>query len=580
MQRKLWLALAVAGSLLWGCGEPTREVCDDNIDNDEDGVGDCADIIDCSAEPTCNPERLCADGVDNDEDGTQDCQDTDCATDPSCAEFNCGDNIDNDGDTLVDCNDSDCDANALCQADPEDCNVVGDEDGDGDADCADTDCAADPDCQGPEVCTNDIDDNANGDVDCADADCAADLGCAIEAGNCADGIDNDGNTFTDCDDFDCDGDAACPAEICDNGISDDGDNFIDCADRDCDVAANCIALENCTDTQDNDGDGAIDCADGSCVGNAACVGVPENSDALCSDGVSNDGDNFTDCADRDCDVATNCIALESCTDGQDNDNDFATDCADGSCVNNVACNAGAVQIQQIQNGSITSGNVTINDVFVTGIRGAVGANMNIYVQEPNGQGNGNTYPEFSAIQIFITGPTTANFADLTGLAIGDCISIQGTITEFRNVITEIVTPTAFTKSANAANCGAVPVPLVIPSAGATFNDIASDTDNNTGNGDQISANSEKFEDVLVTVQNIKVTVLEANNNTDFRAIDNVIAGSGNLLVTNFLFAFTAPSVNQVFTSVTGIYTEFASAAGAEIPFDNFRLQPRSAADIQ
>jgi len=66
-------------------GGPLETICDDNVDNDEDGAIDCADS-DCADDPACDdpPETICDDNVDNDEDGAIDCADSDCAADPAC----------------------------------------------------------------------------------------------------------------------------------------------------------------------------------------------------------------------------------------------------------------------------------------------------------------------------------------------------------------------------------------------------------------------------------------------------------------------------------------------------------------
>ncbi len=62
----------------------------------------------------------CHDGVDNDGDGLLDCADTDCANDTICAcasggcSENCNDGIDNDLDGAVDCADTDCADASIC----------------------------------------------------------------------------------------------------------------------------------------------------------------------------------------------------------------------------------------------------------------------------------------------------------------------------------------------------------------------------------------------------------------------------------------------------------------------------------
>lgn len=65
--------------------QPEREtICDDGIDNDGDGLTDCADS-DCADHPACQPdgepentEERCSDWIDNDGDGSIDCEDYDC----------------------------------------------------------------------------------------------------------------------------------------------------------------------------------------------------------------------------------------------------------------------------------------------------------------------------------------------------------------------------------------------------------------------------------------------------------------------------------------------------------------------
>jgi hypothetical protein len=64
---------------------PSREeICDDRIDNDGDGLVDCADA-DCFDAPNCHAggseertNEACSDWIDNDGDGAVDCEDSDC----------------------------------------------------------------------------------------------------------------------------------------------------------------------------------------------------------------------------------------------------------------------------------------------------------------------------------------------------------------------------------------------------------------------------------------------------------------------------------------------------------------------
>ncbi|MCC6558019.1 MAG: hypothetical protein IT372_34160 [Polyangiaceae bacterium] len=90
--------LAILALILPSCGgdeavspqQPQQgapaEVCADALDNDGDGLPDCADP-DCYLEAACGEAAVevdCGDGVDDDGDGISDCADPDCAGDPAC----------------------------------------------------------------------------------------------------------------------------------------------------------------------------------------------------------------------------------------------------------------------------------------------------------------------------------------------------------------------------------------------------------------------------------------------------------------------------------------------------------------
>lgn len=99
--------------------EATDALCDDGIDNDDDGFTDCEDWS-CTRSPdvtVCGSEDTvgaCTDGVDNDGDGFIDCQDWDCSFNPLvlvCDELNdfmCSDGLDNDDNGFTDCDDFTC----------------------------------------------------------------------------------------------------------------------------------------------------------------------------------------------------------------------------------------------------------------------------------------------------------------------------------------------------------------------------------------------------------------------------------------------------------------------------------------
>jgi hypothetical protein len=110
-----------------GTAEASEVSCGDSRDNDCDGLVDCQDSScagqTCGTGKRCSQnvctclvdggvpqatEALCADGVDNDCDGLIDCADPNCAASCATAETNCLDNVDNDGDGKTDCADPDC----------------------------------------------------------------------------------------------------------------------------------------------------------------------------------------------------------------------------------------------------------------------------------------------------------------------------------------------------------------------------------------------------------------------------------------------------------------------------------------
>lgn|GEM_PF-1734978 len=102
------------------CGITSETYCSDGLDDDGDGLTDCADGS-CTADPACQvtptTEISCTNDVDDDEDSKTDCDDADCTGHPACVVItpeNCTDGSDNDGDFLTDCNDPDCNNDNAC----------------------------------------------------------------------------------------------------------------------------------------------------------------------------------------------------------------------------------------------------------------------------------------------------------------------------------------------------------------------------------------------------------------------------------------------------------------------------------
>jgi hypothetical protein len=333
---------------------PTAEVCNGK-DDDCDGLVDegfdfqtgrnncgrcdqaCTELQDCVAgQCVRRKETTCDNNLDDDSDGLVDCADPDCNSLPcgagcTCiggkkAETSCANDVDDEGDGLKDCADPDCDSRS-CGAG---CLCLEGKRGEGD--CLNTDMNGAP-----------VDDDGDGLANCADSDCtdkSCGDGCVCRGGVkaedlCDDNEDNDGDTKTDCADTDCT-EKVCGVgcvcrggvkaeSLCDDGLDNDADTKVDCADTDC---ANricgqgclCVNLTKkevvCYDNVDNDGDTRVDCADTDCS-NQECI--------LNADGT-------IETAAR-CDASTSSCKELSCNDGRDNDRDGRTDCQDSDCLN-------------------------------------------------------------------------------------------------------------------------------------------------------------------------------------------------------------------------------------------------------
>jgi glucose/arabinose dehydrogenase len=306
----------------------------------------------------------------------------------------CADGVDEDGDGLTDCADPDCAAAPVCATPPEQCDNGLDDDGDGHTDCADADCAGAAVCLPHETdCANGLDDDGDGLTDCADADCAGTAGCAptCPADDAFEPNDTSAAAYVlagsgslgaivcahDDDWYAVPAAAGCTVTldlhftnalgnlnlrlIGANGAqlggaygSGDGERISAVATTTglqrvhvygfqgasnvyvLDVLVTCPgAVEaDCANALDDDGDGLVDCADPDCVAGPVCVVPPEQ----CTNGVDDDGDGLTDCADPDCGTAPTCAPVESnCTDGVDNDGDGQTDCADLDCAGTAGC---------------------------------------------------------------------------------------------------------------------------------------------------------------------------------------------------------------------------------------------------
>jgi len=97
------------------------EICNDNFDNDNNGLADCADPA-CVQFQGCQQlllQEICNNGIDDDNNGLIDCADPVCVVDPQCnilpgANEICGNNIDDNANGLMDCADPACFGFAGC----------------------------------------------------------------------------------------------------------------------------------------------------------------------------------------------------------------------------------------------------------------------------------------------------------------------------------------------------------------------------------------------------------------------------------------------------------------------------------
>ena len=343
---------------------PIETDCGNGVDDDGDGVADCADS-DCAGEPSCQPRcssagEACAPG------GAECCDELTCSTlgDPAgiCApvvETNCDNGVDDDRDDLTDCDDEeDCGADSACRPSSEiNCDNNRDDDGDGLVDCDDPECFSDiGNCPGAGC-------SAEGEA-CGEGGrvCCEDLACPSLGGmdrvcvpttetSCSNGMDDDLDGSIDCaDGADCASDPSCQSTCSQQGTNCVPDSSPEacCAGLECvpTIAPNIgecgpppTTEERGLDERDDDHDGLTDCADPDCAANGFC-NPPTCTDqgSLC--GVDDDPSSCCpglDCAYR---IATfgACEPPETiCDDGLDQDGDGATDCADDNCSADPVC---------------------------------------------------------------------------------------------------------------------------------------------------------------------------------------------------------------------------------------------------
>jgi predicted extracellular nuclease len=197
-------------------------------------------------------------------------------------------------------------------------------------------------------------------------------------------------------------------------------------------------------------------------------------------------------------------------------------------------------IPDIQQDMVEEGTfVTIENVTASsGLTWSDGTDASFFVQDSVGG-------PFSGIQVFVS--DTAGFQ----IAPGDQVTLTGTYTEFGGEMSQIEVGDA--SAITVGSSGPAPTPeLVDPAMIATG-----------------GAMSEDYESVLVTVENVMVT----DENPDAPMEFGEFVVTGDLRVDDEFFAmadWTKPAVGQSYASITGLLV---------YGFDNFKLEPRDAADL-
>jgi len=165
----------------YNCEATGQEVCGDQLDNDCDGFYDedcgvCGDGIIAIGEECDDDNTYSGDGCS---DTCMIESNGGCTGEPSSCEI-CNDQIDNDGDGLTDCDDDKCIGNEACASVCGNGNLESGEacdNGDGNGYCPYT-CSLDCTLNSCEICDDQIDNDGDENTDCDDADCVEDEACA------------------------------------------------------------------------------------------------------------------------------------------------------------------------------------------------------------------------------------------------------------------------------------------------------------------------------------------------------------------------------------------------------------------
>ncbi|MBT9559466.1 MAG: hypothetical protein IV100_25780, partial [Myxococcales bacterium] len=352
------------------CGAVENQ-CGDQIDDDDDGVTDCADES-CVPSPLCQNLDFDGDGVSNriellcntsatsaaSEPSVVDAADIDSDGAPGCAD------VDDDGDGVADVTEFVCGSNPLSSGNvPSDTDSDGqcdaadpDDDGDGAPDSLEVTCASNP--LSPASSPTDVEHDVDGDgrCDALDTDMDGDdYSNSVEVACQTDPRDGDESPATG---FDADGDTLCDAL----DVDDDDDGWSDSQENLC-GSDPLVAIDFPTDTDgdlvcdaldvDSDQDGWPDALEQQCgtsvtnsAENPTQSGTDPDEDGLCNlVDEDDDGDGWPDVTEAACGTAAldedatpadldgdgSCDVLDD-----DDDDDGWSDANEGLCGTNPA----------------------------------------------------------------------------------------------------------------------------------------------------------------------------------------------------------------------------------------------------
>jgi len=252
--------------------------------------------------------------------------------------------------------------------------------------------------------------------------------------------------------------------------------------------------------------------------------APEHDAAVCGDTIDNDHNGFADCQDLNCQG----VAGVNCT-------------VTGTVTN-------------VQNGTIAANTpVKLTNVVVTAVAkfktaGSTVEEHRIWVADSA------TAAEFNGVLVFKATVSGTNGATIDNLVPGDVVTVNGVTTEYFTE-TEIVGNASIPVTVERTGTGPAPTPIVVPM------------------GTLLSATTaEKYEGVLVTIQNQKVVSLNPDMGGSPPDVGEWSIGTAGAALRIDDVMFKRPmnlAIDQCFT-VSG---------PVDFTFSNYKLQPRGMADV-